>query len=119
MITSGLPTRTKPPRGGRFAYLGTCYRARSQTRRHTNQLQALPPVALSTMRNGDDHHPQAFVDRDIDDVCQFRLIVEQQHSPGLTTRIQHVFSPVCSRQPQSLYATRNRNQKCLSVADLS
>ena len=57
------------------------------------------PVALSTMRHGDDHHPQAFVDRDIDAVCQFRLIVEQRHS--LDQR--HAFSMSSHQCVQSAY----------------
>src|SRR4051794_2297623 len=64
------------------------------------------PVALSTMRHGHGHHPQAFGDRYIDAVCEFRLIVEQRYSFGPTTRVQHVFPPVCSKCPQSLFMQR-------------
>ena len=85
---------------------GSCCPVRSPIPRHANHPQAPVPVALPTMRHGDDHHPQAFVDRALDAVCQFRLIVEQRRSAGPTTRLQHVFPPVCSKCPQSLFMQR-------------
>ena len=77
------------------------------------------PVALSTMRHGDDHHPQAFVDRDIDAVCQFRLILEQRHSFGPTTRAPACLPTSVFKVPTiALYATGNRHQNAISLAEL-
>ena len=45
----------------------------------------------------------AFVNRDIDAVCLFGLIVEHRHSLRPATRVLHVFPPVCSKCPQSTF----------------